>query len=334
MAHNLEIGEGGQVAFALRGEPAWHGLASRVFSEDESVSTSDMLDSAYLSGWNVRLEDLSVPDGYRSVDDRYMVVRTNPFDMGTDILSVVGKRYRTYQNEDLFAFGDNILDGGGKWESAGSIKDGKQVFGSLAIPHSFTLDPEGASDEVRSYLLVTTSHDGSSAIQALVTPVRVVCQNTLNMALKGCAQSYKVRHTETASGRVEEARRALNISFTYMDKFEEMAQELYAQSITDAQFDKLVATIYPEPTIDDPKLTHTRYTDKVDTIKSLYRNSPTNATITGTKWGAFNALTEYIDYYRVGRKGTDNSGILASASGFDPLINSKKNDILQLVKSL
>ena len=180
MAHNLEI-FGREVAFALRGEPAWHNLANVLFDENAHVTTQEMLDSAKLLNWNVELEQVQFPADYRSVSESFMVKRTNPFDGGTDVLAVVGDRYKVYQNEELFAFGDNLTDGGAEWESAGSIKNGRQVFGSLVLPNEFTLDAQGANDKVKSYLLVTTSHDGSSAIQALVTPVRVVCQNTLNL---------------------------------------------------------------------------------------------------------------------------------------------------------
>jgi len=99
------------------------------------------------------------------------------------VLGVVGERYHVLQNEDLFSFGDNILDGGGRWETAGSLKGGRVVFGSLALERETVLDPNGVADVVKTYLLINTSHDGSIAIQASITPVRVVCANTLNVAL-------------------------------------------------------------------------------------------------------------------------------------------------------
>ena len=119
MAHELEIGANGEVAFASLREPAWHKLGT-VF-EDE-VSTSEMLKLAHLDNWNVRLEELTFPKGYVSDKTNYFVCRTNPFDKTqNDVLGVVGERYHTLQNEDLFTFGDNLLDGGGRWETAGSI---------------------------------------------------------------------------------------------------------------------------------------------------------------------------------------------------------------------
>ena len=332
MAHDLEMHDG-KVAFALRGEPAWHKLAERVFTEDEHVTTAEMLSAASLAGWNVRLEDVILPDGYRTQSPSFMVVRDNPFDGGTDVLSVVGERYRTYQNEELFAFGDNLIDGGGAWESAGSIRNGRTVFGSLALGRDILIDGQGIADRVKTYLLVTTSHDGSSAVQAMTTPVRVVCQNTLNMALgAGTKQSFKVRHTQTVGDRVAQARAALGISFAYADAFEAEANALFAASITDAQFDALVKSLYPEPDRSDAaKAAITKYDTKVDLIWDIYRNGfGTSEGVTGTAWGAMNALTERIDWHRNGRKGTD-AGTLAAASGFDAQVNAEKQRIRKAV---
>ena len=331
MAHNLES-ENGQVAFALRGEPAWHGLANVLFDENAHITTSEMLKSAFLNDWNVSLEPVSFPADYKVVTPAFAVTRTNPFNQGTDVLAVVGDRYKVYQNEELFTFGDNLLDGGAEWESAGSIKDGRQVFGALTLPHEFTLDPQGIADKTKSYLLVTTSHDGSASITACVTPVRVVCQNTLNMALNGSKQTFKIRHTQKADGRIEEARRILGLAVAHMDNFAQVADDLFKVDFTNQQFDDLVANLYPAPDMAS-KGAFTKYTDKVDFMKALYLNSPTQQGITGTAWGALNALTERVDYFRVGNKGM-TEGMMAAASGFEAGVNSEKARILSAVRDM
>jgi phage/plasmid-like protein (TIGR03299 family) len=331
MAHELET-VNGQTAFASLREPAWHGLGT-VFTEE--VTTAEMLKLAHLDNWNVRLEDVAIPEGFASDRSFSFVTRTNPFNSEqNDVLGVVGERYVPLQNEDLFDFGDLMLDGGGRWETAGSIKGGRQVFGSLALERETVLDPNGVSDKVNTYLLINTSHDGSVAIQASITPVRVVCANTLNLALsslkgnKGVKQSFKIRHTATASGKVQQAREALGLANTYMDKFDKLAQEMISKEITKAKFDEIVALAYPAPE-KDAKGSFKKHNDKVDLIQSIYVGEYNN-TISGTAWGAFNALTERLDWYRSGRGG-DNESILASASGFDPVITAEKNRLLQLV---
>lgn len=332
MAHALEqSADGTQTAFATRSEPAWHKLGT-VFEQDAEITTSKMLELAHLDNWDVRLEELAIPEGYRANTTQQMVIRDNPFDGGTDVLAIVGNRYKVIQNEGLFEFGDALLDGGANWETAGSIKDGKVVFGSLMVPSEFILDPEGANDKTVSYLLVHTSHDGSTAVTASITPVRVVCQNTLNLALRDSKQSFKIRHTQTADGRIAEARRVLGLTFDHMDKFEVMARELFETQITNAQFDDLIKSIYPEPEQGSAKVANTLWTEKIDLLHHLYSNGETNANITGTAWGALNAMTERIDYFRTGRKG--NESIVAAASGFDPVVNAEKNRILQATLAL
>ena len=333
MAHNLEE-QDGQVAFALRGKPAWHNLANRIFNQDEDVNTATMLEEAKLSNWNVRLSPLTdhISESWNDVSDAHLVLRTNPFNQETDVLATVGKRYKVIQNEELFEFADAIHDANPecRWESAGSLKKGKVVFGTVDIPRTMVLDPQGANDETKLYLIVWTSHDGSVAVQAAITPVRVVCQNTLNLAMRNAKQSFKIRHTQSAEGRIQVARETLGLALGYFDEFELEAKALYSKSITDAEFSKLIQTIYPKPD-KDVKGALKKWENKVVLIDDLYHNSPTNTNIKGTKWGAFNALTERLDYFRSGRGNTES--LMAGASGFDPILTAEKNKLMKLVKA-
>jgi phage/plasmid-like protein (TIGR03299 family) len=334
MAHELEK-QNGVASFASFREPAWHGLGT-VFTEEKT--TKEMLDLANLSNWNVRLEDLETPSHLTSDKNYQYVLRTNPTDNSqTDILGVVGERYHVMQNEDLFSFGDNILDGGGRWETAGSIKGGRVVFGALALERETILDPNGVADKVKTYLLINTSHDGSIAIQASITPVRVVCANTLNLALNttkkknGVKQSFKIRHTQTASGKVAVARETLGLAHKYMDSFDIMAKAMIETEINAVQFNNIILAAYPKPD-KDTKGAIKKWENKVDVINDIYTGE-FNGMIAGNAWGAFNALTERLDWYRSARGG-NNESILASASGFDPAINAEKNRLLKIVREL
>jgi phage/plasmid-like protein (TIGR03299 family) len=335
MAHLLES-VNGETAFASFREPAWHGLGE-VFTEE--VSTAEMLKKAKLNNWNVRLEDVEIPTEFDSDKNYSFVVRDNPFTKGNkDVLGVVGERYVPLQNEDLFDFADNLLDNGGRWETAGSIKGGRVVFGALALERETVLDPNGVSDKINTYLLVNTSHDGSIAIQASITPVRVVCANTLNLALGNrgrggsVKQSFKIRHTQTAQGKVAVAREALGLANQYMDEFDKMASAMIETEITKAQFDKIVNLAYPMPKDDAKKVSITKHANKIDLINDIYVGDFNN-TISGTAWGALNALTERLDWHRAGRKGNTET-ILAGASGFDPVINAEKNRLMKIVQSV
>ena len=328
MGHMLEQ-YGDMASFASLREPAWHGLGTVI---DEAVSTQEMLELAHLAGWNVRLEAVDLPG--RSHREYFATVRTNPFDGESDVLGLVGERYNVLQNEELFTFGDNLLDGG-RWETAGSIKNGTVVFGSLALERETNLDPKGRGDKVNNYLLVHTSHDGSLAIQASVTPVRVVCQNTLNAAVgsKGnrAKQSFRIRHTQTVQGKVAAAREALGLTHKYLDEFDKMASEMIAKEISDKQFFEIITAIYPKPE-KDAKGSMTKWENKIDTLNDIYIG-PTCENIKGTAWGAYNALTERLDWYRNPRGG-NAEGVLAAASGFDATTTAAKNNILRTVKDI
>lgn len=326
MAHAVEMVNGVGSFFSFR-EPAWHGLGTVV---NDEKTTQEVMDIAHLSNWNVRLEDVILPDEYTANRNSFMVVRNHPEDSHPDVLAIVGERYKVLQNEELFSFADNLLDGA-RWETAGSIKNGRVVFGALALERETVLDPNGVSDKVNTYLLVNTSHDGSVSVQASVTPVRVVCQNTLNMALRGVKQSFKMRHTQSLEGRVMAAREALGLANQYMDEFDKMAKELIETEITKSKFNEIVLKAYPMPD-SDKKGAMKKWENKIDLLDEIYVGE-TNNMISGTAWGAFNALTERLDWYRTARAG-NNEGILASASGFDPVVNAEKNKLLSIVREV
>ena len=334
MAHDLES-QNGKASFASFREPAWHGLGT-VFTEEKN--TTEMLQAANLNGWNVRLQDMEIPSTLTSDKSYQYVLRTNPTNnTQTDVLGIVGERYVPLQNEDLFSFGDNILDGGGRWETAGAIKGGRVVFGSLALERETVLDPTGVADKVKTYLLINTSHDGSIAIQASITPVRVVCANTLNLALggkkkkNGIKQSFKIRHTQTAEGKIQIARETLGMANAYMDEFDIMAKAMIEKEVSAKQFNDIILAAYAKPE-KDVKGAITKWENKVDLINDIYTGE-FNGMISGNAWGAFNALTERLDWYRSARGGS-NESILASASGFDPAINAEKNRLLKVVQNV
>lgn len=319
-------------AFASRAVPAWHGLGT-VFDNDKAVTTSEMLRLAHLNDWNVRLvplEDVLDFDSYAS--SQFLVVRDNP-DQGQGVLGVVGSRYTPFQNEALLDFGATLLDGGGRWETAGSIRNGTQVFASLAYSDAIVLDPNGRADKINKYLLLSTSHDGSLTIRASNTMVRVVCANTLGMALRGVKQTFSIKHSGKAEANVIEARKALDISFAYQDAFAAEAQALIESEITKAEFDKIVAAAYPRPE-KDAKGAVKKWEKKVDLIEAIYlgtADGPDTSNTVGTRWGAYNALTERLDWYRPARAGNVDN-VLLSASGFDLTTQREKDRLLTIVK--
>lgn len=316
-------------SFASFREPAWHKLGT-VF-DHEVTSSSEMLELAGLAGWNVRLEEITLPETYTTaLTPSFRVVRDHPVQGNPDVIGVVGGRYVVYQNEDMYSFADSLLDGA-RWETGGSLNSGSVVFGSLALERETVLDPNGVSDVIKNYILVSSSHDGSTSLQASVTPVRVVCANTLAIALKGAKQTYKIRHTQAMEGKVAAAREALGLAHHYLDTFELEAQKLFATAVNDKMFNDIILAAYPKPE-KDSKGSVKKWENKVDELNSIYRGE-TNGMIADTAWGAYNALTERLDWYRTARKGNEEK-IAAAASGFDVATQNEKNRLLTVVKSL
>jgi len=317
----------GQASYASLRTPAYHKLGT-VFQDE--VTTSEMLSLANLDNWSVRLEEIPLPDNYTTTTENFLVVRDHPADKQPNVLSVVGKRYKTLQNEDLFAFGDNLLDGG-RWEVAGSLKNGRIVFGALALERETVLDPNGVRDVVKNYLAISTSHDGSSAVQATVTPIRLTCMNTHTAVFrKGAKHSFKLRHTQSIDGRVAQAREALGLANAYLDEFDKLAQAMIETEITKTQFNRIVDLAYPKPE-EDKKGAFTKWENKIDLLEEIYVGD-TNGMIAGNAWGAYNALTERLDWFRTSR-GNDES-LLMGTAGFDPVVNAEKNRLLSIVSEV
>lgn len=314
--------------FASRGVSAYHGIGT-VFGEGESVTTNDMITKAGLD-FEVSLAPLVTNDADKMDAGAFATVRTDS-DGAKKILGVVGERYTVVQNRDALSFADNILDGGGRWEVAGSIKGGAVVFGALAVLEDIVLDPNGANDVIKTYLGVATSHDGSSAVSAFTTPVRIECSNTLNFALKKTKNSFKIRHTQSVEGKVAAARQSLNLATRYYEAFEKEAAALYAASVTDNQFDQIIRNLYPEPEA-EAKAATTRWTNRRDRLFNLWSGS-TNANIAGTAWAALNAITEDNQWFRQIRNGNTENAFAAGA-GFDDATNAFRNRALSVVESV
>jgi len=160
----------------------------------------------------------------------------------------------------------------------------------------------------------------------------------LNLALNGVGrkkggvkQSFKIRHTQTAEGKIQVARETLGLANAYMDEFSKLANSLYEKEVTAQQFNDIILAAYPKPK-GEAKNAITKWTNKVDTLNDIYTGE-FNGMIAGTAWGAFNALTERLDWHRSARGGS-NESILASASGFDAQINAEKNRLLKVVKGI
>jgi phage/plasmid-like protein (TIGR03299 family) len=323
---------GEQAAFASLREPGWHTLGT-VFSKP--VNVTELMELSHTADWNVRVVEIEAPDFNFGSRKYFFVVRDNPFVPGqVDVLHVSGKRYTPFQNESLFYIGHDLVEAGlGRWETAGSIKEGAVVFGSLSIDREVVLDPDGANDVIKNYLLLAQSHDGTLSITGANTPVRVVCSNTLNWALAGAKQTFSFRHTQSAEGKAAYITKAITNAHGYIDKFEGLANTLIGKSITDKQWNDILMTAYPKPEDKEEGKGNralTMWTKKFDVLNDL-RTSPTNAMWDNTAWGVLNVLTEDLDWFRTGRGDNKVENLASARSGFDPAVNATRNKFLSIV---
>lgn len=324
MSGELEVIDG-VMSFVSFRDPAWH-KGGTVLQEEFSLV--DGMRIAKVSGWNVRLEPVVYPAGYSTKIQKFMTVRDHPETGAPDVLAINGKRYEAIQNEDALAWLDEL---GLRIETVGSIKNGTQVFATAALDREIVIDPTGVADVVKTYLVANTSHDGSLAISGMITPTRVVCANTQAMAFQNRIQRFTIRHTESAMSRIAEARDGMLKLYGWLDDFEAEAKALYETEITKAQFDEIILRAYPMPD-KDVKGSIKKWETKQDLLQELY-TAPTNVMIAGTAWGAYQTLTEHLDYYSNPRKNSEESTLI-KASGMDDIHNAKKSNLLEIVKSV
>lgn len=284
MAHNLEIDKNGKASFAST-EKAWHNLGiivDKAMTSDEAIKLANLDYTVEIKPLFAEIEGV----GKIEVPNKFATVRTDK----NLALGVVGARYTTVQNKDAFKFFDEIV--GGKhamFETAGVLGIGERIFVSAKMPNVIRI--AGTDDLTEVYVLLTSSHDGSGSIIAAVTPVRVVCQNTLNAALKNTVSRVCIRHTSSAEGRLAEAHKLLGISHTYINDVNEMFNSLAKKSITDAQVKKLVEELFKSEKEDSTRINNIR-----EAVMASYFSGVGQNKIIGTAWGAYNGITHYLDH--------------------------------------
>lgn len=307
MAHELDT-TNGITSFANSRSDAWHRLGQSV---GHAMTASEALQAAHLAGWNVRKMALQVPqqpiigpDGVTTpaplaVPDFYATVRTNPINGRLDVLGVVGSKYEPVQNEASCELLDALVDesGGAHFETAGALRGGRESFVTMKLPTAMVFDGrDGSSDRTEFYLAALNSHDGSAAFRFLVTPVRIVCANTQSAAIRSAKASFSIRHTGGARVAIQEARDALKLSWRYIEAFEAEAAALYAAPMdTEQMRDFADALLEVQAAGTDATAAHRA--DRAAGIVKLWTSSPTIAAIAGTRWAAYNAVTEFCDHH-------------------------------------
>ena len=259
-----------ETMFYTRTAP-WHGLGTRV---EESPGSKEALEAAGLN-WQVIQKEICTQDG-RIIPG----FRANIRDQDQRVLGVVTNRYKVVQNEEAFAFTNQLLGEGVTYETAGSLQDGRRTWILARLPQRYII----SGDEITPYLVFMNSHDGTGAIKAAMTPVRVVCQNTLNLALATAKRSWSTNHTGDIRGKLKDAEQTLLYAGHYMKELGKAIDQLNQIRLSDQRVYEYIDELFPimeEATEmqkknivrlrDDVKLRYFEAPDLRNTGKNAYR---------------------------------------------------------------
>lgn len=272
--------------FYVRKAP-WHGLGTKVM---EAPDSREALIVAGLD-WNVVQEPIytkeELVEGYKA----------NVRDSDRRVLGVVTDRYKIVQNREAFAFTDELLGEGVRYETAGSLQGGRKVWMLAHMPHEYII----LGERISPYLLFFNSHDGSGAIKVALTPIRVVCQNTLNLALHTAKRSWSMIHTGDIQGKMKEARDTLLMAETYMDEVGKEFEILRQKKLTDKQVMDYIEILLP--TEDGATLQQRKNIKRLqEDMKIRYFDAPDLKDVGNNAYRFINAVSDFATHAEPLRK--------------------------------
>ncbi len=295
MAHEIDVSAGIPAVF-VTGTPPWHKLGKVI---EQAATSAEAIGLAGLD-WTVEkwpVQALGVEgEGERAVvvPGAFATVRTDT----KRALGVVGAGYRVFQNREAFDFMDALVgDKLALYETAGSLHDGRRVWMLARIPKEYRA---GSDDLIKPYVLLTNTHDGSQALRMIPTTVRVVCQNTLNLALREAgSDGLSITHHPNLESRVKEARQKLGILAARFDTFDAELHAMLAKDLSapeaDGYFRDLSGVRLPHLSDRQKKSRETAYGQMVANFDNARNALPG---IRHTAWGAYNAVSEWADHQK------------------------------------
>jgi phage/plasmid-like protein (TIGR03299 family) len=293
MGHELAT-VNGRTAMMYVGEVPWHGLGCRL----ESPATAREAIAAAGLDYDVVLADLITSRG-TPVSNRKAVVRTD----SNAVLGVVGNSYVPIQNRECFSFLDAVVaDGGLRYHTAGALRKGERIWLLAKLPGQIRV--RCSEDVSEKYLLLSNSHDGSSALRVHYTAIRVVCANTLAMAdRQGRGEGIMIRHQGNLASKVQEAQQVLGLAVRFFDDLEGQFDLMARHYPNSTQVSGYFKDLYPDPEEGNPS----RAQNVRDELLRLFEHGQGQdiPEIKSTTWAALNAVTEYVDHHRPTRAKTE-----------------------------
>jgi phage/plasmid-like protein (TIGR03299 family) len=295
MAHELAT-INGRTSLMYVGEVPWHGLGQRL---DAPATARETISAAGLD-FDVTLSGMTTTEGIR-IPSRKAVVRTDT----NQVLGVVGNSYVPVQNHQAFGFLDAVVaDGALRYHSAGALKKGERIW--LLGKLTGQIRVKGSDDLTEKYLLLSNSHDGSSALRVFFTPIRVVCANTLAMADRsGKGEGIAIRHQGNLPAKVREAQEILGLARRYYDDLESRIDFLAGHHPSATQLASYFEALYPDPA---DGTSNSRARNVRDSLYNLFERGKGQEipAIRHSSWAAFNAVTEFVDHHRSTRGRNDH----------------------------
>ena len=261
-------------------EVPWHGLGVQL----EDYPTSKEAITAASLDWKV--ESRPIYDSFGKEIPNY---RANTRTTDNQLLGIVTNKYKIVQNDEAFEFTDSLVDGDEVfYETAGSLKNGKTVWLLAKMPSTQILD-----DDIEPYICFTNTHDGTGSIKVCMTPIRVVCNNTLNFALSTAKRSWATRHMGNMVEKLAEAKRALGLATEYVDALKIESEKLALESFTKAEFSKVIDAMMPIDYINDSKRKIQNIESMKEALMICYK-APDLNNFRETKYGALMAVTDMV----------------------------------------
>lgn len=267
--------------FYVRQAP-WHGLGVRVEaapSSEEALRLSD-LDWQVIQQPVMTTEGIPVP-GYKA----------NLRDTDHQVLGVVTDRYRVVQNAEAFAFTDGLLGEGVKYETAGSLQNGKKIWLLAKLPDKYIIE----GDRIEPYLVFSSSHDGSGSIKVAMTPIRVVCQNTLNLALSSAKRVWSTIHVGDLAGKMDQAHNTLLLAEKYMGQLGMEFSRLSKIRLSDQKVLQYIDQLLPMD--NQPTETHRKNITRIrEDMKRRYFDAPDLRHVGKNAYRFLNAVSDFATH--------------------------------------
>jgi phage/plasmid-like protein (TIGR03299 family) len=257
------------------------------FGTVDISSAKSVAEALELSALNWLVESKQIYDENGEPYDRF---RANVRETDGKLLGVVTDKYHIIQNEDAFDFVNGLVAEGFKFDRAGQFRDGRSIWVMGSLPETQIL-----GDDISNNVVFVNSHDGSSGVKVMMTPVRLICYNMMNLALRKANRIWATKHTGGIFTKLEEAKYTLGLANKYMEELNIEAERLANIKLSDAEIEAIFDIVFP---IDRNKDSE-RKINNISIIKNNFiqcYNANDIAQFKGTAYGAINAMSDLVSH--------------------------------------